>query len=157
MAGGAINHVSKLLRSNAVTASATAVVSCGPDFYRAAIDKSISWRQFTKNSAVNAAGAAGGWGGWVGGAAAGAAVGSAIPIVGTAVGGFVGGVIGALSLGAVTSGVTKSIADELVEDDDDFLGRVLQAERDADLVKLDAAFAKLEADLDAAFTKLALD
>ena len=155
--GAAINHVSKLLRSNAVTASATAVVSCGPDFYRAAIDKSISWRQFTKNSAVNVAGAAGGWGGWVGGAAAGATVGSAIPIVGTAVGGFVGGVIGALSLGAVTSGVTKSIADELVEDDDDFLGRVLQAERDADLVKLDAAFAKLEADLDAASTKLALD
>ena len=60
----AVNHVSKLLRSNAVTGTVTAVASCTPDFYRAAFDKSISWQQFTKNSVVNVAGVAGGVGGW---------------------------------------------------------------------------------------------
>lgn len=124
----AVNHVSKLLRSNAVTGTVTAVVSCTPDFYRAAFDKSISWQQFTKNSVVNVAGVAGGVGGWMGGVAVGAAVGSAIPIVGTAVGGAVGGIMGALGLGIVTSQVTKSIADEFVEDDVEALVRVLEVE-----------------------------
>ena len=124
----AVNHVSKLLRSNAVTGTVTAVVSCTPDFYRAAFDKSISWQQFTKNSVVNVAGVAGGVGGWMGGAAVGAAVGSAIPIVGTAVGGAVGGIMGALGLGIVTSQVTKSIAAEFVEDDAEALVRVMEVE-----------------------------
>ncbi len=88
----AINHVSKLLRSNVVTATIATAVTSGPDFYRAVFGRSISWRQFTKNISVNIAGVATGAVGWLGGAAAGAAIGSAVPIVGTAAGGVVGGI-----------------------------------------------------------------
>ena len=124
----AINHVSKLFRSNVVTGSVTAAVTCAPDFYRAAFDNSISWQQFTKNSVVNVASVAGGVGGWMGGAAAGAALGSAIPVVGTAAGGIIGGIIGSLG-GATTAGkLTKSIADEMIEDDAEALIRVLKKE-----------------------------
>lgn len=40
-----------------------------PDAYRAAIRKSVSWRQFSKNFGVNAASTVGGAGGWFAGAA----------------------------------------------------------------------------------------
>ncbi len=124
----AVNHVSKLFRSNAVTGGVTAAVMCAPDFYRAAFDKSISWQQFTKSSAVNVASVAGGVGGWMGGAAAGAAIGSAVPIVGTAAGGIIGGVLGSLGGGVAAGKLTKSIADEMVEDDAEALTRVLEKE-----------------------------
>ena len=124
----AVNHVSKLLRSNVVTAGVAAAVTCAPDFYRAMFDESISWQQFAKNSAVNVASVAGGVGGWMGGAAAGAAIGSAVPLVGTAVGGFVGGVLGALGGGFAAGELTKSIADEMVEDDAEALLEVLGME-----------------------------
>ena len=124
----AVNHVSKLLRSNVVTGSVMVAVSCAPDFYRAAFDGSISWQQFTKNTVVQAASVAGGVGGWMGGTAVGAAVGSAVPIIGTAVGGFIGGVIGAFCGGTVAGSAAKSVADEFVEDDAKALVRTLQAE-----------------------------
>lgn len=124
----AVNHVSKLLRSNAVTGSVMVAVSCAPDFYRAAFSESISWQQFTKNAAVQVAGVGGGVAGWMGGVAVGASVGSAIPIVGTAIGGFVGGVVGALCGGAAAGSAARAIADELVEDDAKALLRTLQAE-----------------------------
>ena len=43
----ATNHVSKLLRTNVVTATAVVAVTTTPDFCRAAFGNSMSWRQFT--------------------------------------------------------------------------------------------------------------
>ncbi len=124
----AINHVSKFLRSNVVTAAIAAAVTSGPDFYRAAFSRSISWRQFTKNISVNVAGVATGTAGWLGGAAAGAAIGSAVPIVGTAAGGIAGGILGALVCGIGGSKAAKSIADKVAEDDSKQLRMILQDE-----------------------------
>ena len=124
----AINHVSKMLRSNAVTGAVMAVVSCAPDFYRAVFDGSISWQQFTKNLVVSSAGVAGGIGGGMAGAAGGAAVGSVIPFVGTAAGATIGAIAGALGGGAAASETARSIADEIVEDDAIKLMRTLEAE-----------------------------
>ena len=124
----ATNHVSKLLRSNTITAVAATAVITAPDFYRAAFDGSISWRQFTKNLSMNAAGVAGGVGGWMGGAAVGGAVGSAVPIVGTAAGAVIGGIIGALGGGVVGSGVAKAAADGVFDDDSKRLITALQDE-----------------------------
>ena len=124
----AVNHVSKLLRSNVVTGSVMVAVSCAPDFYRAAIDDSISWQQFTKNALVQVASVGGGVAGWMGGAAVGASVGSAIPLIGTFVGGLIGGAVGALCGGAAAGGVARGIADEFVEDDAKALLRTLRSE-----------------------------
>ena len=124
----AVNHVSKLLRSNTVTGGVTAVVMCTPDFYRAAFDKSISWKQFTKNALVNVASVAGGVGGWTAGTAAGAAVGSRISPLGTAAGGFIGGLLGALGGGFVAGKAARWSADKIVEDDAKGLIRVLERE-----------------------------
>lgn len=124
----AINHVSKLLRSNIVTGGVTTAVMCAPDFYRAAFDNSISWRQFTKNAVVNVAGVAGGGVGAWGCAAAGAAIGSAVPFVGTVAGGIIGGLIGGFGGGMVGASVAKIVADELAPDDSKALVEILQRE-----------------------------
>ncbi len=124
----AVNHVSKLFRSNAVTATIAAVATSTPDFYRVMFDRSISWRQFTKNFSVNIGGVAAGTMGWIGGAAAGAAIGSAVPIVGTAAGGVVGGIVGALGGGVGGSTASKAIADRVANDDDKLLAKVFQDE-----------------------------
>jgi hypothetical protein len=124
----AVNHVSKLLRSNAVTATIAAVATSTPDFYRAVFDGSISWRQFSKNISVNIAGVVTGTAGWIGGAAAGAAIGSAVPVIGTAAGGIVGGIIGALSGGIGGSAAAKAVADKIADDDSKQLIRTLQDE-----------------------------
>lgn len=113
----ALNRVSKLLRSNTITSAVTMIVVTTPDFYRAAIERSISWDQFTKNLLVNVAGLAGGVGGWMAGAGLGAALGSVVPVLGTAAGGFVGGILGALAGGMGGSGLAKSGLDCLIEDD----------------------------------------
>lgn len=113
----AVNHVSKLLRSNAVTGVVTTAVLTAPDFYRAAISGTASWKQLGKNLAVNAASVAGGTGGWFAGAAAGAAAGSAIPVVGTVAGGVIGGIIGALVGGSAAGAASKAIADQITPDD----------------------------------------
>ena len=124
----ATNHVSKLLRSNAITSIAATAVITAPDFYRAAFDGSISWQQFTKNLSVNAAGVVGGVGGWLGGAAVGGAAGSAVPIVGTAAGAVIGGIVGALGGGVVGSRAAKGAADGIVDDDSKRLSTALQDE-----------------------------
>ena len=124
----AINHVSKLLRSNAVIGAVAAAVTCTPDFYRAAFARSISWQQFMKNTSVNIAGVAGGIGGWMGGVAAGAAVGSVVPGPGTAVGGIVGGILGAMGSGLVASKAAKAVADRVLEDDSKRLLKSLEKE-----------------------------
>lgn len=113
----ALNHVAKLARSNVLAATVTTAVTAAPDFYRAAVARSISWQQMGKNLAVNAAGVAGGAAGWMGGAAAGAALGSVMPIVGTVAGGIVGGIIGSLAGGAAGAAGAKAAADRFVEDD----------------------------------------
>lgn len=113
----AVNHVSKLLRSNVITSIATTVIISTPDFYRAAISNQISWEQFGKNLAINASGVAGGVAGWMGGVAIGAAVGSFVPIVGTAVGGFFGGLVGAFGAGTAASIGTRAVLDNFIEDD----------------------------------------
>ena len=124
----AINHVSKLLRSNAITGAVATVATCTPDFYRAAFARSISWQQFMKNTSVNIAGVAGGIGGWLGGVAAGAAIGSVVPGPGTAVGGIVGGVLGAIGGGLGASKVAKAVADSVIEDDSNRLLKSLEKE-----------------------------
>ena len=125
----AINHVSKLLRSNFVTATIATAVTSAPDFYRAAFSRSISWRQFTKNISVNVAGVATGTAGWFGGAATGAAIGSALfPGVGTAIFGVGGGILGALGCGIGGSKAAKAIADTIADDDSKQLLTILQDE-----------------------------
>lgn len=113
----AVNHVSKLLRSNVITSAVTTVVTMTPDFYRVAVSKRISWTQFSKNLFVQSSSTAGGVVGWIGGAAVGAAIGSTVPLIGTVVGGVVGGLVGALSAGTATFKGTKYILDQFVEDD----------------------------------------
>ena len=140
----ATNHVSKLLRTNAITSVATTVLMTTPDLYRAAFDHSISWRQFTKNLSVNAAGVVGGTGGWMGGAAVGAAAGSAVPIVGTAVGAAIGGIAGSLGGGVLGSRVAKVAADGIVDDDSK---RVVTALRD-ELQELASEYMVTESEAD---------
>ncbi|MBP3531699.1 MAG: hypothetical protein J6K25_11040, partial [Thermoguttaceae bacterium] len=58
----AVGRVSKLARTNAAASAATTLFLSAPDAYRAAIRKSVSWRQFSKNFGVNAASTVGGAG-----------------------------------------------------------------------------------------------
>ena len=114
----AVNHVSKLLRTNAIGAAVATAATCTPDFYRAAFAGSISWRQFIKNTTVNVTGVVCGVGGWMAGAGLGATVGTAImPGVGTTVGGIVGGIIGGLAAGTGGHFATKTAVDMVVDDD----------------------------------------
>ena len=113
----AANQLPKLLRGNVLTGTVVAVAASAPDVYRAALERSISWRQLTKNVSVNAAGVATGGAGWLGGAAMGAALGSVVPVLGTAAGGLVGGILGAVGGGMGGSMAAKKVADRLVPDD----------------------------------------
>lgn len=125
----AVNHVSKLFRTNALTGVITLGVTCTPDFYRAALKRSISWRQFTKNALANSGGVAGGTVGWFGGATAGAAVGTAVaPGVGTTIGGIVGGIVGSLGGGVGGSTVARMGLNRIVPDDDEVLRAILRKE-----------------------------
>lgn len=115
--GAAINHVSKLLRTNIITAGITTVITMTPDFYRAMFDKNLSWGQFTKNLLVQVGSVAGGTAGWMGGAATGASLGSAVPVIGTAVGAVIGGISGALAGGIGGASITKGFLNSIVKDD----------------------------------------
>lgn len=115
--GAAINCVSKVLRSNAITAAVSTAIVTAPDLYRTLIARNMSWAQFSKNLTVNVAGVAGGTGGWMAGTAAGAALGSAVPVVGTAIGAVAGGIIGALTGGMAASSATKAVLDGLIKED----------------------------------------
>ncbi len=114
---GAFRHVSRLLRSNAITAVVTTVVTSIPDFYRAAFVGCISWQQFAKNTTVNAAAVVGGIGGWMGGTALGVAAGNAVPFISTSVGSIIGGIAGGLAGGTGAQFATKALADKVVKDD----------------------------------------
>jgi hypothetical protein len=123
----AVNHVARLLRTNVITSTVVVAVTTAPDFYRAALARSMSWQQFTKNGIVTVGGVGGGVAGWMVGAGFGAAVGSAVPIVGTAAGGIIGGLAGALGGGWLASWGTKAGMDQLMEDDAQAMLRLLQA------------------------------
>ncbi|MBO9324634.1 MAG: hypothetical protein J7463_04125 [Roseiflexus sp.] len=114
----AVNHVAKLLRSNAITSAVSLAVATAPDAYRAAIGD-ISWSQVAKNTAINGAGIAAGAGGWFAGTAAGAAIGSAIPIIGTAIGGVIGGICGGMMGGVVGASGARMVLDPFIRDDSD--------------------------------------
>jgi len=104
------NVISKLLRSNLVTATVTGVVLTIPDAYSAIVSKSISWTQFAKNLAVTA----GGIGGGIGGTAGGATIGTLIfPGIGTVIGGVIGGIAG--GIGAALG--VKKLSDLIAPDD----------------------------------------
>ena len=101
------NVISKLLRSNLVTATVTGVVLTIPDAYSAIVSRKISWTQFGKNLAVTA----GGIGGGIGGAAGGAAIGTLIfPGIGTVIGGAIGGIAGGIGAALGVKKVTDLIA-----------------------------------------------
>ena len=105
----AVNHLSKVFRSNAITGTVTTLVVSAPDFYRAAIKNNISWPQFTKNIIMNATCVGSG----IGGAMSGAAVGSAFGPPGIIVGGIIGGVI----FGTAGQAGSKLVIDNFIEDD----------------------------------------
>jgi len=106
----AVNHVAKLLRTNAVAAAAMTAIFTLPDFYNAFIQKNMSWKQFTKNLITNSSATFGG----IAGASFGAAIGTAsLPVAGSIIGGIIGGIIGAASFHLSS----KYILDMLIEDD----------------------------------------
>ena len=124
----AVNHVSKLLRSNVITGAVTVGVLTLPDLYRASISKNISWAQVGKNLVVNISGVAAGTAGWAGGMAAGAALGSVLPVLGTVAGGVVGGILGAMGAGLGGSAASKYAMDYLVDDDAKEMGEIAKNE-----------------------------
>ncbi len=117
----AVNHVSRLLRTNAITAAVAAAVTSTPDFYRAAFERSISWQQFAKNTSINAAGVVAGTTGWI----VGAAIGSIVPGIGT-VAGLVGGILGSLGVGIGGTTAAKFLANKFVQDDLERLNKPLE-------------------------------
>ncbi len=126
----AANRVGNIGGGNIAGRAAIAALTFGPDFYRAAFDGSISWRQFLKNGASNAAGLGGAAIGGKAGTAIGGAIGGAIPIpiVGTTSGAFVGGIIGS-AIGALAAGfATKKAADAIADDDAVALMKSLDSE-----------------------------
>jgi len=124
----AVNHVSKLFRSNIVTATVAVGVTTAPDFYRAMFARSISWRQFGKNLFVNVATVATGAIGWIGGATIGATIGTVVPIIGTLIGGFIGGLAGAAVVGSAGAAAARALADRLIDDDSRKISITIDAE-----------------------------
>ncbi|MGB9751552.1 MAG: hypothetical protein C0183_08545 [Roseiflexus castenholzii] len=123
----AVNHVAKLLRTNAITSTISLVALTAPDMYRAAIRRDMSWSQVAKNMAVNGASIVAGSGGWFAGAAAGATIGSVIPGVGTAIGGVVGGICGGVLGGFAGASGANKVLDRLIEDDASKMIHLLQS------------------------------
>ena len=124
----AANHVSKLLRTNVISGGVVALIASTPDFHRAILERSISWKQLSKNVSINVAGIASGTAGWLGGVAIGASIGSLIPVLGTAAGGIVGGVLGAVGGGMGGTTAAKKLADRIVTDDQVPLMALIQRE-----------------------------
>ena len=120
------NVVIKFFRTNLAMALITTTVTTLPDFYKALIDKKISWKQFTKNLVVNVSGIGGGILGGVGGKALGSFIGGAIAAAlsggsataaGAAIGGTIGAAICGVGTGVLSSLATKKVADVIAKDD----------------------------------------
>lgn len=119
------NHVSKLLRGNAVTAAITTVIFSAADIHRL-INGRISFGQAFKNISATAAGVVSGGIGAQTGAAIGATVGLALPIIGSAVGVIAGGFIGSMIAGAVGAAATNGLVGMFIEDDAKEMFRLFQ-------------------------------
>lgn len=112
------NVVIKFCRTNLAMAVITTTVTTAPDFYKALIDKKISWKQFTKNLIINVSGIGGGILGGIGGKALGVVIGGAIAgPVGAVIGGVIGGTVGGVGTGVLSSLATKKVADMIAKDD----------------------------------------
>ena len=120
------NVVIKFCRTNLAMAIITTTVTTLPDFYKALIDKKISWKQFTKNLVINVSGIGGGILGGIGGKALGGMIGGAIAAavsggtatpIGVAIGGAIGGTVFGVGTGVLSSLATKEIADMIAKDD----------------------------------------
>lgn len=122
----ATNQLSKMLRSNAVTAAATFVIFSVPETYRLASRKA-SGAQYAKNLASLAASIAGGVGGVV---AAGAVVSKYTAAAGTTIAPGVGtaiGVAGGFVVGSAAAAVTNVVGGILHEGDGATFGRLFNA------------------------------
>lgn len=115
---GALSHVTKLLRSNAISAILLTLTMSVPDFYRSLVSKRMSWGQFGKNFASNAIGVVGGVLGWFWGSDLGTFIGnwlgsettaSVLGILGALTGGIVGCIVVAIA--------SRSTLDRFVKDD----------------------------------------
>ena len=113
----ALNHVSKLLRSNIITSVVVTIVVLTPDLYRVMVSKRMSRKQFGKNLVVNVSGVVAGLLGWIAGSIVGGIIGSAVPVIGTAMLGSIGGVIGAFVIGMPASLIVQYILDKFFTDD----------------------------------------
>lgn len=113
-----------LIASASPLASTVAIGVANLDFYRAALERSISWTQFTKNMIIKSSGILVGGGGWASGAALGSAMGGPL-------GAFVGGLVGALSGGSVGAVGAKRVADRFIEDDAMRLMAIVQQRAEA--------------------------
>lgn len=113
------NACVKLLRTNAFTSAAIAVVTIVPDVIKVCCGRK-SWKQVGKNATVNVAGIGGGSAGAWAGTAAGAFLGPVGAVAGGIIGGLAGGIVG--SFGA------KKGMDYFIKDDSE---RCLQYVEDA--------------------------
>jgi hypothetical protein len=122
----AMNHVSKLLRGNIVTAAVTTLVLSSVDIYRIFNGK-ISKSQLFKNVSNTAVGVAGGVAGWQAGAVGGATAGTAIfPGPGTAIGGFVGGLLGGVLAGWGAQAASSAVLNRFIKEDADEMLEILE-------------------------------
>lgn len=96
------NSCARMMSSNFLTGSVMLVAISTPDFYRAMVNKSISWNQFSKNLIVSGSGVAGG----VSGGA-----------IGFSLGGPIGGAIGGLTGGISSSLIARKLSNFLIKDD----------------------------------------
>lgn len=96
------------MRANPLVSTLAVVVNL--DLYRAALARSISWRQFTNNLVVKTSGAVTAAGGWVTGVAAGA-------VVGGPIGALIGGLLGAAGGGTAGAALAKQVADRILPED----------------------------------------
>lgn len=140
----ALNHVSRLLRSNVITGAVTLTVLTLPDIYKATITGSKSWAQVGKNLVVGASGLAAAGAGATSGAVAGASLGSVIPGVGTAIGGAIGGVLGGLGVGVAGGIAAKQVMDLVVDDDSVPMQKLLDDELQS--IAFDHLFTQAEFD-----------
>lgn len=121
----AMKSAAKLLRGNAITGIVSITVLSVGDVANI-FQGRISGGQLFKNLLNTASTVAGGSAGWVAGATAGAALGSAVPIIGTAIGGIAGGLLGAFAGGNVASTVSGAVLDEFIEDDANYMVKIIQ-------------------------------
>lgn len=121
----AMKNVSKLLTGNIIANTVSLVVLSMGDIV-ALFRGRISTEQFIKDVSVTGATIAGGSGGWIAGNALGGTLGGAIggaltggtgTVAGAKIGSKVGGFIGSMTGGTVTGQATKTVLDELIEDD----------------------------------------